>query len=153
MSPRAAWRLEGLGFAEVYDYPPGKADWSASCLPMEGTRANEPTIGEMAQRDVPTCAPEEKIGAAKKRVLKAGGDRCVVVGEERVVLGLLREKELAANPEATAEEVMRNGPATFRPDEPVEKVRRRMRARGASAVLVTTPDGRLVGLFTLSEKR
>jgi CBS domain-containing protein len=142
-----------LGFAEVYDYPPGKADWSASCLPMEGTRENEPTIGEMAQRDAPTCAPEEKIGAANRRVLKAGGDRCVVVDEERVVLGLLREEELAADADAVVEEVMRDGPATFRPDEPVEKVRKRMRARGASSVLVTTPGGRLVGLFALSEKR
>ena len=153
MSPRAAWRFEGMGFAEVYDYSPGKADWSASGLPMEGTRANEPTIGEVAWRDVPTCAPAEKVGAARERVRKAGWDRCVVLNEGRVVMGLLREKELAANPEATTEEVMRNGPATFRPDESVEKVRRRMRARGASAVLVTTPDGRLVGLLTLSEKR
>jgi hypothetical protein len=51
MSPRAAWRLEGMGFTEVYDYPPGKADWSASGLPMEVTRANEPTIGDTALID------------------------------------------------------------------------------------------------------
>src|SRR5215218_8282704 len=149
MSPRAAWRLEGLGFAEVYDYPPGKADWSASGFPMEGPRANVPTIGEMARRDVPTCAPTENVGVARQRVRKADFDRCVVVNEERVVMGLLREKELAADPEATAEDVMTNGPATFRPDEPLEKVRKCMRDRGASAVLVTTPDGRLVGLLTL----
>ena len=36
MSPRAAWRLEGLGFERVYDYVPGKADWFASGLPKEG---------------------------------------------------------------------------------------------------------------------
>ncbi len=137
MSPRAAWRLEGLGFSEVYDYPPGKADWFASGLPTEGTQVNEPT-----------CAPAEKVGAARERVREAGWDRCVVVGKERVVLGLLREKELAANPEATAEEAMRNGPATFRPDEPVEKMAKRMRERRASAILVTTPDGTLVGLLS-----
>jgi CBS domain-containing protein len=152
MSPRAAWRLEGMGFTEVYDYPPGKTDWSASGLPMEGRQASVPTIGEAAQRDVPTCAPAEKVEAARKRVREAGGDRCVVVNEERVVLGLLREKELATDPEEIAEEVMRNGPATFRPDEPLEKVRKRMRNRGASAVLVTTPYGRLVGLLTLAEE-
>ena len=53
----------------------------------------------------------------------------MVVGKERVVLGLLREKELVADPEATAEEAMRNGSATFRPDEPVEKMAKRMRER------------------------
>jgi CBS domain-containing protein len=42
---------------------------------------------------------------------------------------------------------MRNGPATFRPNEPVGKMAKRMQDREASAVLVTTPDGRLVGLL------
>jgi CBS domain-containing protein len=51
---------------------------------------------------------------------------------------------LASDAKATAEEVMRNGPATFRPDEPLEKMAKRMRERGARTVLVTTSDGRLV---------
>ena len=68
MSPRAAWRLEGMGFSRVYDYVPGKADWSASGLPTEGTRAGTPTIGEAARRDVPTCAPAEKVGAVRERL-------------------------------------------------------------------------------------
>ena len=146
MSPRAAWRLEGLGFERVYDYVPGKADWSASGLPTEGTLARVPTIGDAARQDVPTCALEEKISDARDRVRAAGWDACVVVNKERVVLGLLREKELASDAKATAEEVMRNGPATFRPDEPLEKMAKRMRERGARTVLVTTSDGRLVGL-------
>ncbi len=136
-----------MGFSEVYDYPPGKADWSASGLSMEVTQASVPIIGDAARRDVPTCAPAEKVRVVRKRVHEAGEDRCVVLNEERVVLGLLREKELATDREAIAEEVMRNGPATFRPDEPLEKVHKRMRDRGASAVLVTTPDGKLVGLL------
>jgi predicted transcriptional regulator len=82
----------------------------------------------------------------QERVRKAGWNRCVVVNNERVVLGLLREKELASDAEATAEEVMRNGPATFRPDEPVRKMAKRMQDRRARTVLVTTSDGRLVGL-------
>ena len=36
MSPRAAWRLEGLGFEKVFDYVPGEADWFASGLPRDG---------------------------------------------------------------------------------------------------------------------
>ena len=146
MSPRAAWRLEGLGFERVYDYVPGKADWFASGLPKEGRLASLPTIGDAARRDVPTCAPAEKVESAWDRVRAAGWDACVVVNKERVVLGLLREKELASDAKATAEEVMRNGPATFRPDEPLEKMAKRMRERGARTVLVTTSDGRLVGL-------
>jgi CBS domain-containing protein len=147
MSPRAAWRLEGLGFEKVYDYVPGKADWSANGFPIEGKLAGVPKIGNATQRDVPTCSPSEKVEAVRERVRKAGQDGCVVVSKERVVLGLLREKELDAAPEATAEEAMRNGPATFRPDEPVEKIAKSMRERGSSAILVTTSDGRLVGLL------
>ena len=42
---------------------------------------------------------------------------------------------------------MRNGPATFRPNEPVGKMAKRMQDREATMVLVTTSDGRLVGLL------
>jgi CBS domain-containing protein len=147
MSPRAAWRLEGLGFERVYDYVPGKADWFASGLPMEGKMASVPVIRDAARRDVPTCAPTEKLGVVRERVRKAGWDRCVVINKERIVLGLLREKELSSDPKSPVEEAMRNGPATFRPNEPVGKMLKGMQARGASAVLVTTSDGRLVGLL------
>jgi len=147
MSPRAAWRLEGLGFARVYDFVPGKAAWFAEGLPKEGKLASAPVIGNAARPDVPTCAPAEKVGAVRERVRKVGWDRCVVVNNERVVLGLLREKELASDAEATVEEVMRNGPTTFRPDVPVGKMAERMRVRRVRTVLVTTLGGRLVGLL------
>jgi len=62
MSPRAAWRLESMGFAEVYDYVAGKADWGAPCLPLEVTAA--PRVGELARRHVPTCRLDEPLGGA-----------------------------------------------------------------------------------------
>ena len=130
MSPRAAWRLEGLGFERVYDYVPGKADWFASGLPKEGRLALVPTIGDAARWEVPTCAPVEKIGVVR----------------ERVVRGLMREKELAPDAKAAPGGVRRTVPATCRPDEPVGKTAKRMQDRGARTVLVTTSDGRLVGL-------
>ncbi len=147
MSPRAAWRLEGLGFSEVHDYAPSKVDWFAAGLPMEGTLASLPTVGDLARGDAPTCAPEEKVGEVRERVQGTGWDRCVVVNEGRVVLGLLRDKELVSASEATAEEVMRPGPTTVRPDTPAGKMVERMRKRGTSSVLVTTPDGELIGLM------
>ena len=146
MSPRAAWRLEGLGFTKAYDYAPSKVDWSAAGLPMEGGLAGVPTVGDVARRDVPACAPAEKVGAVRERLGRSSFDRCVVVNEGRIVLGLLREKELAADPEATAGEAMRPGPTTVRPDTPAGKMAERMRKRGTASVLVTTPDGELVGL-------
>ncbi len=147
MSPRAAWRLEGLGFTEAYDYAPSKVDWFAAGLPMEGEMAGVPTVGDAARGDVPTCAPGEKVGEVHGRIRGTGWDRCVVVNDGRIVLGLLREKELTADPAATAEEAMRPGPTTIRPDTPAEKMAERMQKRGTASVLVTTPDGQLVGLM------
>jgi CBS domain-containing protein len=148
MSPRAAWRLEGIGFDKVYDYVPGKADWSASGFPTEGKLASVPTVGDVARQDTPTCTPAEKVGHVRQRIKDAGWDRCVVVNSEQVVLGQLREKELSSDPDAPVEMTMRNGPTTFRPNEPVGKLVKRMRERNVSAVLVTTSDGKLVGLLS-----
>jgi CBS domain-containing protein len=147
MSPRAAWRLESLGFAEVYHYAAGKEDWLAWGLPREGRTAQVPTVGEVARRDVPTSGLADRVADAKARAQAAGHDACVVVNERRVVLGLLRREELDADPDAVAEQVMRAGPTTYRPNVPAGEAAERMRARRVDALLVTTPDGVLVGLL------
>ena len=145
MSSRAAWRLESLGFTEVYDYVPGEADWFAYGLPMEGVQAALPRVGQLARQDVPRCGLSEEVGAIRDRVKAAGWSVCAVVNDEDVVLGLLRERELAADPDTTAEHVMRSGPATYRPDALVKDVAQQLETRGVPGVLVTRSDGRLVG--------
>jgi CBS domain-containing protein len=147
MSPRAAWRLESLGFTEVYDYAAGKADWAAAGLPVEGKATETPRIGEAARTDVPTCELRERIGDVRERVRAAGWDTCLVVNEERVVLGRLFRTELDGQADASAETVMRSGPSTFRPNVSVEEMTRFMSERDISTAVVTTSDGRLVGLF------
>ena len=71
----------------------------------------------------------------------------MVMSEQGIVLGLLREKELSSDPDVEVEQVMRNGPTTFRPNEPTGKMAKRMRERGSRTVLVTTSDGKLVGVL------
>jgi len=41
LSARAAWRLESMGFQEVYRYTPGKSDWLAAGWETEGTEAKK----------------------------------------------------------------------------------------------------------------
>jgi CBS domain-containing protein len=147
MSPRAAWRLESLGFKKVYDYVAGKEDWLAWGLPREGRAAQVPTAGEVARRDVPTCGLADRIGNVKARAQAVGLDACVVVTKRRVVLGLLRGRELDADPAATTEQVMQVGPTTYRPDVPARQAGARMREHQVDALLVTTPDGALIGLL------
>ena len=47
MSPRAACRLQTLGFTNVYDYVLGKADWLAHGLPTEGEQADVPRAKDL----------------------------------------------------------------------------------------------------------
>jgi len=151
MSPRAAWRLESLGFAKVYDYVAGKLDWMAAGLPTEGTNAQRPRAGQVARADVPTCGLGEGLGAVRDRVRGQGWDAVVVVNDERVVLGLLRSKELAQDSGLTIEQAMRPGPSTFRPFVAIAEMARFMTEHDLDSSPITTSDGRLVGLLLRSD--
>ena len=145
MSPRAAWRLEALGFSEIFEYTAGEADWFASGLPKEGANAALPHVGDVARQDIPRCNLGERIGDVQQRVQVARWDRSVVVNDHEIVLGLLRERELAGDPDGTVEAVMRSGPATYRPDMVVSAAAEQLTKRRVSGVLVTRSDGTLLG--------
>jgi CBS domain-containing protein len=147
MSPRAAWRLESLGFGEVYEYRAGKLDWLAAGLPTEGTNANRPRAGTVARRDVPTCGLEERLGAVRDRARSQGWDAAVAVNQERVVFGLLRARELAGDPDQLISKAMRPAPSTFRPYVLAEEMARFMVNHRLEISPVTTSDGKLVGLL------
>jgi CBS domain-containing protein len=147
MSPRAAWRLESLGFIQVYDYVAGKVDWFASGLPIEGELANIARAGHVARHDAPTCQLADRVGDVRERVRASGWDCCVVVNDRRILLGLLGEKALGAEPQQPAEDVMEPGPTTFRPDVTVDEIVTYMREHDLQAAFITTPDGRLAGVL------
>jgi predicted transcriptional regulator len=151
MSPRAASRLETLGFAEVYDYAGGKLDWMAAGLPTEGTNASHPRAGDTARKDVPTCGLNDRLGDVHERVVEQGWDSAVVVNGERVVLGLLRSKELAQDPDQHVEQAMRPGPSTFRPFVSVHEMAHFMVDHKIDNAPISTSDGRLVGLLLYTD--
>src|SRR5579883_373119 len=147
MSARAAWRLETLGFTEVFRYKPGKADWLANGLPTTGTEANVPRVSQVIRRDVPTCHLGERVGTVRERVQAAGWDMCLVVTDDNVVLGRLRGKALLGAATATVDDVMEEGPTTIRPDTLLDDIVPRMQQKHVASIVVTTPDGRLVGVM------
>jgi predicted transcriptional regulator len=130
----------------VYDYGTGIQDWKGAGLPIEGTNTQRPRLIDVVRRDVPTCSLGERLGDVRNRALAAGWDACVVVSQERVVLGLLRSKELQADPDLPVERVMRPGPSTYRPFVSVEEMRGIMTERNMESSPVTTSNGKLVGL-------
>jgi Mg/Co/Ni transporter MgtE len=147
MSPRAAWRLESLGFGEVYEYVAGKLDWMAAGLRTEGTNAARPRAGEVSRKDVPTAGLAERLGDVRERVRTAGWDAVVVINNQRVVLGLLRSEDLDKDPDLTMEQAMRPGPSTFRPHVAIREMAEHMTEHQLENSPITTSDGRLVGLL------
>jgi len=149
ISARAAWRLASLGFTQVFRYAAGKADWLANGHPVEGAQARVTGAGDLADLDVPTCSPSERVAQVSERVRKDGWNACVVVNDKLVVLGLLRGNDLDhADPQWTAEEAMVRDPQTYRLNAPLNEVVEYLQnRRNIDSVLVTTPDGNLFGIL------
>ena len=149
MSPRAAARLEAMGFDQVYDYAAGKADWGAAGLPLEGRAGSR--ASELARADTPTCTAAERLQSVRARVLESGWDTCLVVDQERVVIGRLGHRALARGNDLAVEDAMSEGPRTFRPDVRLGALVGWMRKRSLTSAVVTTSDGRLVGVIRLAD--
>ncbi|MFL5894214.1 MAG: CBS domain-containing protein [Thermoleophilaceae bacterium] len=146
MSPRAACRLEALGFAEVYDYTGGKTDWLARGLPREGENAGLERGFELKADDVVTCELSDPVGRVRERVAASRYGFAFVVSPGRVLLGRLRRAALEGDPEARAEDVMEPGPSTIRADSQLEPLAERMRSQDLTSLPVTDPEGRLLGV-------
>ena len=140
-----------MGFAQVYDYVAGKKAWGSYGLPRQGTNVPARTAGDAAHRDVPTCLLDERLADVREHVRAASWDTCVVINEQRVVLGRLGRKALAADSDSSIEEAMTPGPSTVRPSIGTDALLERIRSRNLTSYLVTTPDGRLVGLVRRSD--
>ena len=135
-----------LGFASVYDYTLGKVDWIAAGLPS--VRPGQPSrrIIDAIRRDVPTCAANTPAGLALQQAHAQGWDRCVVIAGQGTVIGILRAGRIGASEQSPAAEVMQPGPTTVRAHEDLDATRQRMRERHVAHLLVTTPDGTLIGV-------
>ncbi len=139
MSPRAAWRLERLGFGHVYDYVAGKVDWMAAGLPTVRANTTERRAIDGVDDAPPSCAPDTPVRDLTK------GRSIIVLNASGIVLGRVPASR-PGGPERTAEEVMQPGPTTVRANEPLDPLLARMADRKVTEMLVTTPEGRLLGV-------
>ena len=145
LSPRAAARLEAMGFERVYDYEGGKMDWLAFGLPVEGTDAGEPTIGAIARADAPTCGLAERLTELSARMAD-GWSWCAVATDDRIVLGRVTRRQIDERPDATAGEVMDPAPVTYRQGMPARELVDVMKKGSIENAYVTDSDGHLVGI-------
>jgi CBS domain-containing protein len=135
-----------LGFTRVYDYVAGKLDWLARNQPVEGSAADNPTIGHHLRHDVVTAALDEPITDIRTRVTASDYNFALVFAPGTTLLGRLRPSVLAtADPHSRAEEIMEPGPSTLRPHEPAASIGEHLRQKRLTYAIVTDPDGHLLG--------
>ena len=150
MSPRAACRLQTLGFEPelVFDYVSGKADWLANGLPREGETSAVLYAGEAVDPDPPTCALDTPVADIRTTLSGSPYGFCLVVTAHRIVLGRVRAGALAdSDPSASAEQVMEPGLSTVRFNTRADALVQRLAERELKTAVVTTPNGCLVGVF------
>jgi CBS domain-containing protein len=135
----------------VYDYVPGKEDWLARGLPTEGEKADAPRVWKLARKDVVTCALDDTVGDVRERILASPYGFGFVVSGSGCVLGRMRKSELDCDPSLTAEQVMEPGPSTVRADLSPDELRERLDKKGFSYAVVTTPDGKLIGVVARAD--
>ena len=146
MSPRAAWRLESIGFTRVYDYTAGKADWGSFGLPLEGNADGSTRVSSLVTTEPPTCRLDELVSDVAAR-LPTDWDFCVVTNEADIVLGMLGRSALRSKEYASVEEAMSAGPSTIRPSARLDAISKRMHDQQLTGMIVTRSDGTLVGLL------
>lgn len=152
MSPRAAWRLERLGFAEVYDFVHGKSFWLAHGLPTQGPGHRDPGVGSVIDRTEPVCHIGDTVAVARQVISHTSGwVECIVVNVEGVVAGRVRAEQLDNDPDIVVVDVMERGPTTIRPDDDLDTARQRMTKRNVESMVVTDPSGRLIGTLRLQD--
>lgn len=147
MSPRAAWRLETLGLGPVYDYVGGKVDWLAAGLTTQGPGAGGRRVIDATDRHPPTCHVEDDLSKVVLNLERLGVGQCVVVNDVGIVQGQLRTDRLSEQLQGVVGAVMEPGPTTIRPHEPLTDTLDRMTRRHAASLIVTTPEGTLIGLL------
>jgi CBS domain-containing protein len=136
-----------MDFNRVFAYVPGKADWMAYGLPVERGPTMPAVVGDVMNRDMPRCRAGNLSGAARQAAYEMGMDICPVVNDEGVVVGLCTRNTLHAHPSIAVDLVMESGPTTARPSMPVKDALDILEREKTHSLIVTTPDGKLIGCF------
>jgi CBS domain-containing protein len=98
------------------------------------------------REDVVTCGLDERVGEVMPRVEESPYGFALAVSDSGVLLGRLRRSRCEGKEDARVEEVMEEGPSTVRPDTEAPKLAERLAKRDLKTAVVSTPEGRLIGV-------
>lgn len=114
-------------------------------MESEGEGARERRAIDVLEEPL-TCAPTTSTADALEQARTAGAPNVLVVNEEGILLGRVRV-DVAVDEQTTVEQVMDPGPVTVRANEPMDELMERMTSRRVTEMVVTTPEGRLLGII------
>jgi Mg/Co/Ni transporter MgtE len=135
-----------MGFEHVYHLVGGKLEWRERGLPTVGTGPFQLVAGQVLSPATLTCRPDAVAGEVRRRMTAGPDSVCVVTNEHDIVLGRVRWKDLPEDDHAPVEAFMQLGPATVQRREELTALSERMHSAGVKTILVTTPQGRLLGI-------
>ena len=125
---------------------PGKVDWLAHGLPVEGERPEAPIVGRVMRDDAPLCHPTDRIADVRELIERSPYPFALVTSEDRTLLGRAPASALDRASDGPVWDVAEPGPKTFRPHVPSEKVAEVLVAKGLRWAIVTTPEGQFLGV-------
>jgi CBS domain-containing protein len=135
-----------LGFTDVYDYVPGKVDWLAHDLPVEGDRTYAPIAARAMLGDAATCRPRDRIADVCESIKRSPYPFALVTSDDGTLLARAPASALEPPSERPVWDVAEPGPKTFRPHASAEKVAEFLADHGYRWAIVTTPEGRFLGV-------
>ena len=104
--------------------------------------------GDQAHEDESTCHLVDFINQVRQQLQGSGWKECVMVNDQRVVLGLLYAFNIPdRNSQKTVEQVIECGFVTYRLDASNDKISKYLHEHNQDSILVTKPNGALVGLL------
>lgn len=125
---------------------PGKVDWLAHKLPVEGDRPDLPTAGRVTRDDAAVCRPTDRIADVRKSIERSPYPFALVTSDDGTLLGRAPSSALDFASQRPVGDVAEPGPKTFRPHVSAEKVAAVLANKGLGWAIVTTPEGRVLGI-------
>jgi CBS domain-containing protein len=125
---------------------PGKVDWLANGLPVEGERPDAPIVGRVMRDDAALCRPTDRIADVRESIERSPYPFALIISDDRTLLGRAPSSALDVASDRPVWDVAEPGPKTFRPHVPAERVAEVLADKGLRWAIVTTPDGRVLGV-------
>jgi CBS domain-containing protein len=125
---------------------PGKVDWLAHNLPVEGDDLLAPIAGRVVRNDAVLCRPSDRITDVRHSIERSPYPFALVTSEDGTLLGRAPSSALDAGSERPIWDVAEPGPKTFRPHTSAEKVAGALAGRDLHWAIITTPEGRVLGV-------